>query len=49
MQHADLKDAGIASTGHRLTILKGVYNTKMKHNIPIEDEHYVPLCALIQS
>lgn len=44
MQHVDLKDMGIVSAGHRLTILKAVYDTKLKHNIPIEEEHYVPLC-----
>jgi hypothetical protein len=42
--HSDLKDMGISSTGHRLTILKGVYTVKMKQNIPIEPDHYVPLC-----
>lgn len=42
--HADLKEMGISSIGHRLTILKGVYDIKVKQNIPIEPEHYVPLC-----
>jgi hypothetical protein len=35
---------GISSTGHRLTILKGVYTVKMKQNIAIEPDHYMPLC-----
>ncbi len=42
--HSDLKDMGISSTGHRLTILKGVYHVKIKQNIPFEPDHYVPLC-----
>lgn len=35
---------GIASLGHRLTILKGVYNEKISQQVPIEPDHYVPLC-----
>jgi protein STE50 len=37
---------GIHSIGHRLSILKGVYDLKVKQNIPIELDHYVPLCKL---
>lgn len=44
LQQGDLKDMGIASVGHRLTILKGVYDIKIKQNIPIEPDQYVPLC-----
>lgn len=44
MQHQDLKDMGIVSVGHRLTVLKGVYDIKIKQNIPIDQDHYVPLC-----
>ncbi|KAF2396870.1 RA-domain-containing protein [Trichodelitschia bisporula] len=43
--HSDLKEIGIQSIGHRLTILKGVYELKVKQNIPIEPEHYIPLSA----
>jgi hypothetical protein len=39
-----LKEMGIASVGHRLTILKSVYDIKIKQDIPIESDHYVPLC-----
>jgi len=35
---------GVTSVGHRLTILKSVYDIKMKQDIPIESDHYVPLC-----
>jgi hypothetical protein len=44
LQHEDLKEMGIASVGHRLTILKSVYDIKIKQDIPIESDHYVPLC-----
>lgn len=42
--HSDLKEMGITSIGHRLTILKGVYDVKVKQNISVEPEHYMPLC-----
>jgi len=42
--HDDLKDMGINSLGHRLTLLKAVYETKMKQNVPIDEDSYVPLC-----
>ena len=42
--HDDLKQMGVASVGHRLTILKSVYDIKVKQDIPIESDHYVPLC-----
>lgn len=44
LQHDDLKQMGVASVGHRLTILKSVYDIKIKQDIPIESDHYVPLC-----
>ena len=34
---------GIASVGHRLTILKSVYDVKKAQDIAIENDHYVPL------
>ena len=46
--HVDLKDMGLSSIGHRLTILKAVYDVKVKQNIPIEADHYVPLCELCE-
>ena len=44
LQHDDLKQMKITSVGHRLTILKSVYDIKIKQDIPIESDHYVPLC-----
>ena len=40
---------GISSAGHRLTILKGVYDIKVKQDIPIEAEDYVPPCEYLPS
>lgn len=45
LQLVDLKDIGITSLGHRLTILKNVYDLKIKHDIPIEADDYVPPSA----
>ena len=42
--HSDLKEMGITSIGHRLTILKAVYDLKLKQHLPIEADDYVPLC-----
>lgn len=49
LQHEELRDLGIVSVGHRLTILKAVYDVKIKHNIQISNEHYVPLCKPVAS
>ncbi|QDS77220.1 hypothetical protein FKW77_002913 [Venturia effusa] len=43
--HQDLKDMGISSIGHRLTILKSVYDVKVKQNVPIEADQFMPLSA----
>ena len=32
------------SIGHRLTILKGVYDVKIKQGIPIDSDHWIPPC-----
>lgn len=40
---------GIASVGHRLTILKSVYEVKKAQDVPLESDHYVPLCMLPSS
>jgi hypothetical protein len=45
VQHAELKEIGLHSVGHRLTILKAVYEIKVKQSVPIEPDHYVPLCT----
>lgn len=44
MQHHDFKEMGITSVGHRLSLLRGVYDIKIKQNIPLDPDHYVPLC-----
>ncbi|KAF7545461.1 hypothetical protein G7046_g9560 [Stylonectria norvegica] len=43
--HDDLKSMGIASVGHRLTILKSVYDVKKAQDVPMESDHYMPLSA----
>jgi hypothetical protein len=45
LQHAELKEMGISSVGHRLSILKAVYEVKVKQNVPIDADDYVPLCT----
>ncbi|KAK0722575.1 hypothetical protein B0T26DRAFT_739783 [Lasiosphaeria miniovina] len=45
LQHDDLKQMGITSVGHRLTILKSVYDVKKAQDVPIESDHYTPLTA----
>jgi hypothetical protein len=42
--HDDLKQMGISSVGHRLTILKSIYDVKKAQDVPIESDHYIPLC-----
>lgn len=34
----------ILSVGHRLLILKGVYDIKIRQGIPIDPDLWVPLC-----
>lgn len=43
--HDDLKSMGINSVGHRLTVLKSVYDVKKAQDVPVESDHYVPLTA----
>ena len=45
LKHDELKEMNITSVGHRLTILKNVYDTKISQDIPIEQDDYVPLSA----
>lgn len=40
---------GVGSVGHRLTILKAVYDIKVKQNVPIEPDDYVPLCTYMHA
>jgi hypothetical protein len=43
LQHEDLKAMGLNSVGHRLTILKSVFDVKKAQDVPIESDHYMPL------
>jgi hypothetical protein len=45
--HDDLKQMGINSVGHRLTILKSVYDVKKAQDVPIDSDHYVPPSKLL--
>jgi hypothetical protein len=47
LKHDELKEMGIASVGHRLTILKNVYDMKVNQDIPIEPDDYVPPSKLV--
>jgi len=42
LHHDDLKAMGITSAGHRLAILKSVYDVKKAQDVPIEPDHYHP-------
>lgn len=44
LKHEELKEMTIVSVGHRLTILKGVYDVKIRQDVPIESDHYIPPC-----
>ena len=44
LRHEELKEMAIMSVGHRLTILKGVYDVKIKQDIPIDSDHWIPPC-----
>lgn len=44
-----LKILGISSVGHRLSILKSIYQVKTMHSVPIEEQHYVPPCWSFRS
>ncbi|KAK5167762.1 uncharacterized protein LTR77_007461 [Saxophila tyrrhenica] len=43
--HDELKELGVNSIGHRLTILKAVYDQKIRSGVKIEEDDYVPLSA----
>jgi hypothetical protein len=44
LKHDELKEMGINSVGHRLTILKSVYEIKTRQQVPLDVDHYIPLC-----
>ena len=43
--HDELKELGVNSIGHRLTILKAVYEQKLRAGVKIEEGDYIPLSA----
>ncbi|KAF2233396.1 RA-domain-containing protein [Viridothelium virens] len=45
LHHAELKEMGMASVGHRLKVLRNVYEIKVKQNIPLDPEDFVPPSA----
>lgn len=45
LRHDELRELGVNSVGHRLTILKAVYELKRRAGVKIEEEDYVPLSA----
>ncbi|EME85653.1 uncharacterized protein MYCFIDRAFT_130904 [Pseudocercospora fijiensis CIRAD86] len=45
LNHDELKELGVTSVGHRLTILKAVYEQKMRAGVKIDEGDYVPLSA----
>ena len=47
LRHEELKEMAIISVGHRLTILKGVYDVKIKQGIPIDSDHWIPPCKFL--
>ena len=44
LKHDELKEMGVKSIGHRLTILKGVYDIKHKQGVPTDSDHWIPPC-----
>ena len=46
LKHEELKEMSIVSVGHRLTILKGVYDVKIRQDVPVESDHYIPPCKM---
>lgn len=45
LRNEELKEMGILSVGHQITILKAVYDIKVKQEIPIEIDDYIPPCT----
>jgi hypothetical protein len=44
LDHDALKDLDVSSVGHRLYLLKQIYNLKIAHGIKFEKDDYVPIC-----
>ncbi|KAF8533335.1 hypothetical protein BDD12DRAFT_761662 [Trichophaea hybrida] len=45
LNHDELRELGISSVGHRLSILKYVYNVKVAHDVPMDPDDYIPVSA----
>ena len=45
LHHDELRELGITSVGHRLTILKAVYEQKIRSGVKVEEGDYVPPSA----
>jgi hypothetical protein len=45
LDQEQLKQAGVLSVGHRVTILKNIYLQKLADNVPISEDSYVPPCV----
>nr|POF21056.1 protein ste50 [Quercus suber] len=45
LHHEELREMGVTSVGHRLTILKAVYSTKLRCGVKILEDDHVPLSA----
>lgn len=44
LRREELREMAISKMGHLLTILKAVYDVKIRQGVPIEPDHYVPPC-----
>ena len=42
LDHETLKEIGLSSIGHRLILLKAVYNLKIAHGLPVEADNWKP-------
>jgi SAM domain (Sterile alpha motif) len=48
LDHEALKDLDVTSVGHRLYLLKQIYNLKIAHGVKFEKDDYVPICILLK-
>ncbi|KAI5812671.1 MAPKKK cascade protein kinase regulator Ste50 [Pyronema omphalodes] len=42
LNQEELRELGVTSVGHRLSILKYVYNVKTAHDVPFDPDDYIP-------
>lgn len=47
LNQTDLGDIGVTSVGHRLRILKSIYNIIISQEIEIGPDHYIPQSMFI--